>query len=68
MFFMLSRVYSQEQACVIEAESFEEAKKKVTEDDWYWCDQCLDYEGYRMGEDEEEIYGEDYVQLDDIEF
>lgn len=69
MFYLLSKMYCREQLCLVEADSFEEAKEKAkTSDGWYDCEECLDYEGYRMGEDEEEIYGEDYVKLDDIEF
>lgn len=68
MFYMLSKVYSQEQMCIVEADSFEEAKEKAKEEGWVWCDECLDYEGYRMGEDEEDVYAEDFVKLDGIEF
>ena len=69
MFYLLSKTYLHIQECVIEADSFEEAKEKAkTSDGWYWREEFLGYEGYRMGEDEEEIYDEDYVKLDGIEF
>lgn len=69
MFYLLSKVYSHEQVCVIEADSLEVAIKKAKkENSWYDCEECLDYEGYRANEDEEEVYGSDYIQLDDIEF
>ena len=69
MFYLLSKVYTHEQICVIEADSFEEAKEKAKrENSWYDCEECLDYEGYRANEDEEDVYGSDYIQLDDIEF
>lgn len=69
MFYLLSKTYLHIQECVIEANSLDEAKEKAkTSDGWYWREEFLDSEGYRASEDEEEVHGEDYVQLDDIEF
>ena len=69
MFYLLQKSYLHIQECVIEADSLEDAIKKAKkENSWYWREEFLDSEGYRVSEDEEDVHGEDYVPLDDIKF